>query len=191
MSWLWCYQHHFAMMCAAWCFDLMAYFASGDIVSYSGIWCGPVEVPGNLLVGFKSSILARFMIVAETAYEFVVKQVILSVTYPLFIGEIFGTGFTSVTLVFLYFVYSLQIRNINDWRVSDPLLHIGGQRVNHLGCFNFLKEVIVQFNGGSCQGCQLPHSGSLIPYLIVRPSWWSIGSDLLAFQVFDDKGIEG
>ena len=90
----------------------------------------------------------------EKASDFVAKWVILWYIYPSFVGENFGGDFPFVARLFLYFVYLLQVSNIDNWSGDNPLFHLGSQRVDSLGWFNGLKEVIVRFNGGSCQGCQ-------------------------------------
>jgi len=74
--------------------------------------------------------------------------------YASFVGENSSSDFPFVARFFHKCVISLQVRDVVDWSADNPVFHFGSERVNRLGCFDFLKEVIVRFNGGSCQGCQ-------------------------------------
>jgi hypothetical protein len=98
--------------------------------------------------------VAGFWVFVEMAYDFVAKEVILWYVYPSFVGENSGGDFPFVARFLLSFIYSLRVRDIDDLSADNPVFHVGSQRVDGLGCFDFLKEVIVQFNGDSCQGCQ-------------------------------------
>jgi len=81
-----------------------------------------------------SSEVAGFWIVVEKAYDFAAKQVILWDIYPSFVNENSGSDFPLVTRVFIWFIYCLQIRNIDDWGAGNPALHIDSQRVDNRGC---------------------------------------------------------
>jgi len=86
----------------------------------------------------------------ENYYDFVAKQVILRYIYSSFIGENSSGDFRFVARFFLQFIYSVQDRSMDDWSADNPVFHVGSQPVDSLGCFDFMKEVIVRFNGGSC-----------------------------------------
>jgi len=89
----------------------------------------------------------------KKAYESVAKQFILWYVYPSFAGEHSGSDFLFIAWLFLWMVYSLQVKNIDNWSSDNPVFNVGSQPVDTLGCVYLLKEVIVRFNGGSCQGC--------------------------------------
>jgi hypothetical protein len=90
----------------------------------------------------------------EKAYGLVAKQVILWYKYCSSVTENSGTEFPLVTRVLILLIYSLKIRKIANWGAQNRALHVGSQRVDSLGYFDYLQEVIVQFNGVSRQGCQ-------------------------------------
>jgi len=117
--------------------------------------------------------------------------VILWHVYPPFVGEDSGGDFAFVGRFFLSLFYNLQVMDIYDWSADDPVFDVGGNRVDSLACFDFLKEVIIRFHWGSCKGCQQSCGWPLVAYLVVGSSCWYICRVLFSFQVFNDKVIRG
>jgi hypothetical protein len=60
-----------------WCLDSVALFAFGDVFSYGGVHCRPVEIPRHLLGSFENSEVIGFWVVVQKAYDFVAKKVIV------------------------------------------------------------------------------------------------------------------
>jgi len=87
--------------------------------------------------------VAGFWVVVEKAYDYVAKQVIIWYVYPSFVGKNSGGDFPFVARFFLLFVYSLQVRDIDDLSADNRVFHVGSQHLDGLGSFDFLKEVIV------------------------------------------------
>jgi len=60
---------------------------------------------------------------------------------------------------------------IDGWTTDDFALNFGSQPVDCLGFVDFLKEVIVWYNGSTYKGWVYPHSRSLVAHVVVRPTW--------------------
>jgi hypothetical protein len=84
-----------------------------------------VELPRHQLGGFESSEVTGFRVVMEKAYDFFAKYVILCYIYPAFVGENSSGDFLFIARFFLYFIYSLQVRDIEDWSADNPVFHVG------------------------------------------------------------------
>jgi len=74
----------------------------------------------------------------ENTYENVPKKVILWYIYQSFVCKNSGGDFANVTRVFVQFNHSVQVSNVEDWSVDDPVVHVSSQMVDSWGCFDFL-----------------------------------------------------
>jgi hypothetical protein len=50
------------------------------------------------------------------------------------------------------FWYLFQVGGMDDLNAKNSDFHFSRQRVDSLGSFNFMAEVIVEPNGGHCHG---------------------------------------
>ena len=70
-----CWQWHIgSVACAPRCLDLVAYIASGNVLSYRHINCGPVEISSCEFSSSKGSKVAIFGIVMKRTYHFAAER---------------------------------------------------------------------------------------------------------------------
>jgi len=55
------------------CFDLVAYFATGDVLPYRGVLSQTIEVSSHELSSPKSSNMTRFRVVVEKTYQLIAE----------------------------------------------------------------------------------------------------------------------